>query len=126
MIFLSIFAWLYCGCDKKKYKKLLKNMEVEDRKISDKVSNFGIAFIFTLWSVFFLISYGNSKINTYIVDYKNCENAISQNIISLEQISEINNNLFFYQTLSKYIVFFIDDESKEELLSFEFLQIRNV
>jgi hypothetical protein len=74
---------------------------------------------------FLLISFGNSKINTYIIDYKNCENAISQNIIDLEQISDINNKLFFYQTLSRYVVFFIDDESKEELLSFEYLQIRS-
>lgn len=116
--------WYYDG-DKKKIKKFWKNIDVGDRTIGDKVTRFIIALIFTLWCAFLLISFGNSKINTYIIDYKNCEYAISQNIIDLEQISDINNKLFFYQTLSRYVVFFIDDESKEELLSFEYLQIRS-
>lgn len=124
-IFLYMFIFWYYGGDKKKIKKFWKNIDVGDRTIGDKVASFTFALIFSLWCAFLLISFGNSKINTYIIDYKNCENAVSQNIIDLEQISYINNKLFFYQTLSRYVVFFIDDESKEELLSFEYLQIRS-
>ena len=41
----------------------------------------------------------------------------------MEQISDINNKLFFIKHYQD-MLFFIDDESKEELLSFEYLQIK--
>lgn len=124
-IFLSIFIYFYYCGDKKKINKFFKRINTEDRTIGDKIYNFLITTIFTFWGVLLLISFANNKVNAYVVDYKNCESAISQGVIDLERISNINNDLFIYQTLSKYDVLFIKNDVKQELLSFEYLQIRS-
>lgn len=107
----------------------------DEKKINDSGDSFNYGFgvidklvysiIFALIILGCIVQFINLSWEHYVIDYKNCESAISQNIIDLEEIRLVNLNLRIYKTVSQYDMFIFKDNVKEEIISYEYLMLEN-